>query len=89
MTATAAKFTVTRTETPDGRFAYAVNGTELRTAKAKYALAITGSGNEHDPSGYWLQLTNSYATANRTLAKYRNLPGFDDMTLVDIVEGSL
>jgi hypothetical protein len=80
------EITVTRTE-HQGRYVYAVNGAEIRTSKTKFALAVAGSGNEYHPSGYWLQLSNSYATVNKTLAQYRGLRTHRDMALVDITEG--
>jgi hypothetical protein len=61
--------TVTRTKR-NGRFIYSVNGVELRTSAKAYDFAVTGDGNEYDPSGYFLGLRGTLAAANREAIRF-------------------
>jgi hypothetical protein len=62
-------FTVTRTER-NGRHVYSVNGVELRTSAKAYDFAVTGDGNEYDPSGYFLVFRSTFPAAVKEAAKF-------------------
>lgn len=61
--------TVTRT-CRDGRYVYSINGTLVGTKAKAYDFAVVGTGNPHDPSGYFLGLRSSAAAADREARKH-------------------
>ena len=69
MTATQA---VTRTQIKGGRFAYHVNGVQMRTSAKQYEFALVGSGNPYSPDGYYLGLHSKRAGAVKAVEQARS-----------------